>query len=438
MRIELTIKVTYLPTWGAYEGLRELIQNARDAEVEHNAPMSVAYQGGKVVITNEGSTLDKRDLLLGQTTKVGRADLIGKFGEGLKLGVLALVRAGHAVRIVTGGESWIPVIENSETFNEPVLVFKTRTLQNTYNRVSIEIDDISREDWKLMRKNFLFLEDEGTTVQTGNGTILINPENKGRVFVRGIFVQYMPDLAYGYNLNEADLDRDRRMVESWDLNYRICAIWQEAVNRRPDLFENFTAMLEDSARDLSGIDEYAAGFMDRELRQQVTSAFISRHGQDAVPVSNLAESAEIGHLGKQGIVVNKPLGAILRSIMGTTDVIKEKLRNEATVIYGWHALSLDAQTHLKRAIALLEQAGEAIGLADIDVTDFRDPDIHGMCKDGRILLAKKALDTQKQALQVLIHELAHKTSGSGDGTKAHVSEIERLWSNVAEILLNAN
>src|SRR5574343_699269 len=148
MRIELTIKVTYLPNWGAYEGLRELIQNARDAEVEHNAPMTVTFQSGKVVITNVGSTLDKRDLLLGQTTKVGRSDLIGKFGEGLKLGVLALVRAGHAVRIVTGNESWIPVIEESETFKEPVLVFKTRALQGTHNRVSIEIDGISRQEWE--------------------------------------------------------------------------------------------------------------------------------------------------------------------------------------------------------------------------------------------------------------------------------------------------
>lgn len=438
MRIELTIKVTYLPNWGAYEGLRELIQNARDAEVEHSAPMSVTFQSGKVVITNEGSTLDKRDLLLGQTTKVGRSDLIGKFGEGLKLGVLALVRAGHAVRIVTGSESWIPVIEESETFKEPVLVFKTRTLQGTHNRVSIEIDGISRQEWELMRRNFLFLCEDCTAVSTNYGTLLLEPANKGKVFVRGIFVQYKADLAYGYDLNEADLDRDRRMVETWDLNYRIRSIWQEAINRRPDLFKQFTTMLEESSSDVQGIDEFAVGYMDSSVRQQVTNAFIERHGADAVPVSNLAESAEIGHLGKQGVVVNKPLGAILRSILGSTDAVKERLRNEATVSYSWHALNDDERQHITKALELLMVVGEPIGLADIDITDFRDPSINGMFKDGRIMVAKKALASQKQALLVVIHELAHKNSGAGDGTKAHVAEIERLWANVAEALLASN
>jgi hypothetical protein len=439
MRIELTIKVTYLPNWGAYEGLRELLQNARDAETEHNAPMTVTYKAGQVVITNEGCVLNHRDLLLGQTSKDGRADLIGKFGEGLKLGVLALVRDGHAVRITTGGESWIPVIEESETFGgEQVLVFKTRALQSTNNRVSIEIDGITRQEWETMKQSFLFLLEKGTEVETCNGTILLEDGHKGKVFVRGIFVQYLADITYGYDLFEADLDRDRRMVENWDLRYRIRNIWQEAVSRRSDLFGRFTQLLETSAQDLAGIDDFAAGYMDREVRNQVTKSFLERHGADAVPVMNLAESAEIGHLGKQGVIVNKPLGAILTSIMGTTASIKEKLRQESTVIYGWHALTGDEQKNLTSSIAILNEVEVPICLADIDVTDFRDNSIGGMYKDDRIIIAKKYLAIRKETMKVLVHEYAHKSTKAPDGAKQHVTEIERIWADVTDLLLNAN
>ncbi len=88
-KIQLSIKTDYLPNWGLWEGIRELIQNGRDAEIEMDAPMSVDYKFDRqtLVIKNSGAALTQEALLLGHTTKVGRSDTIGKFGEGLKLGV---------------------------------------------------------------------------------------------------------------------------------------------------------------------------------------------------------------------------------------------------------------------------------------------------------------------------------------------------------------
>ena len=116
MKIELTIKVDYLPNWGVYEGIRELLQNGKDAETEYNAPLTVRYRkdSNTVGIENDGCPLPYEALLLGHTSKVGRPDLIGKFGEGLKLGILALVRTGLPVKIRSGGEVWVPSIQRSE------------------------------------------------------------------------------------------------------------------------------------------------------------------------------------------------------------------------------------------------------------------------------------------------------------------------------------
>ena len=122
MKIPLSIEADYLPEWGAWEGIRELVQNGKDAEVQLDAPLKVTHKNQTLVIENEGASMERRALLFGSTTKTGRDDLIGKFGEGLKLGMLALVRAGRPVKIRVGGEVWIPTIEKSNGCNANGLV----------------------------------------------------------------------------------------------------------------------------------------------------------------------------------------------------------------------------------------------------------------------------------------------------------------------------
>ena len=88
-KIELSIKAAYLPGWSLYEGIRELLQNARDAEVQDDAKMSVKHVYrirdkrpiGALVISNDGTTIPKESFLIGHTTKLGRNDLAGQYGE---------------------------------------------------------------------------------------------------------------------------------------------------------------------------------------------------------------------------------------------------------------------------------------------------------------------------------------------------------------------
>jgi len=123
VRIELSINTKYMPAWGLWEGVRELIQNAKDGETQLSAKMTVEHDAATdtLTITNEGATLPHEALLLGHTTKLGDKNTIGQFGEGLKIGLLAIVRAGHAVAIRNGGESWTPVMIQSPAFGVEVL-----------------------------------------------------------------------------------------------------------------------------------------------------------------------------------------------------------------------------------------------------------------------------------------------------------------------------
>jgi hypothetical protein len=442
MKLELTIKTTYLPNWGAYEGIRELLQNGRDAVTEHGATFDVRWRMdasglGVLVIENEGCVLPHEALLLGHTSKLGRADLIGKFGEGLKLGVLALVRAGHRVKIRSGSEVWVPRIARSDKFDADVLVFDIMTGRKTENRVQVEIGNVSAEAWEKLQEHFLFLHEieADETVKSHSGTLLLAPRYQGMIFVKGIFVQ-KGEFEHGYNLADAEVDRDRKMVDRWDLSYRTNAIWREAMGARPDLIGGYVTMLDRGTADVSEISAYAATELPTEVKEAAAALFVDRYGKNAVPVTTLSESADMEHLGRVGIVVNKSLGAVLATTFGTVADQKEKLRNETVKLHGWHDLTEIEKANLRSAIELVVAASVPCTLDEIDVVDFRDAGLQGLYKDGRTQIAKKHLAHRDETLAILVHEIAHRLGG-GDGEKSHVSNIERIWSGIVASMRGA-
>lgn len=434
MRIELSIVVNYMINWGIWEGLRELIQNARDAAVEYDATFSVRYANGKLYIENDGTTLAYEALLLGTTSKSNRPDLIGKFGEGLKLGILALVRAGMPVKIRSGSEVWVPSIQRSDKFNADVLVFDIEKGRKPQNRVAIEIGGIDAETWEQFNKLFLFLAKipDDKMVQTSAGTLILDSAYEGKVFVKGIFVGNDSKLSFGYDLVDGEVDRDRKMVAKYDLQYRTQGIWREALARRPDLIGDFGKLLDRQSADVDGVDTWSAGYIPEAARKTLAAEFVERHGDGALPVGSLSESQDVEHLGKKGIVCPKPLKSLLETILGTVDSNKQKLTKETLKLYGWHELDAVERAHIESAIAMVNPV-EPVTINDVDVADFRDPKLMGLFKDGRVQLAKKHLGDRKETLTTLVHEVAHRVGG--DGEKGHVANIERIWGGIVEGLL---
>ncbi len=430
LKVQLTIKTSYLSSWGAYEGVRELIQNARDAEVEGHK-LTVDWRNDALRIENEGTVLPLKALLLGHTTKEGRSDQIGKFGEGFKLGVLALVRAGHPVKIRNGSEVWVPSLERSEVFDEEVLTFRIYGGREAVNRVRVEIGGISKEAWLKMRECFLFLHTPKASdvVVTSSGTLLLSEALRGRVFVKGIFVQTDPDLKFGYDLRDAELDRDRRMVESWNLRYHTKNVFLAAMNKRKTLLEDFEGMLETPTTEVETIlDAYSSLAVSEETAKEITSRFHRRYGEGAVPVANLAESREMEHLGKRGIVVPKQLSTVLAKVLGDAMTVKEGLQKSVTKTYGWAELEAVERESLTEAIELVNPI-EPVRLDDIDVVDFRAANLMGQFKDGqRVLIAKKYLLDRDETLRILIHEVAHRNGG--DGEAAHAFRVETIWKTL--------
>jgi hypothetical protein len=327
---------------------------------------------------------------------------------------------------------WTPKIERSEKFDADVLVFYIEKGRAEKDRVQIEISGVSAESWETMDDHFLFLGKlpKDAAVKTGYGTLLIGDRFAGRVYVKGIFVQRANDMSYGYDLSDAQVDRDRKMVDSYDLSYKTQSIWREAMVTRPDLTTSFVELLEREAADISGVNEWNAANLPEPVKEKVAEAFVKRHGTAAIPVSSLADSQSVEHLGKTGIVCPKPLRHVLEAKLGSLADNKAKLAKETQKLFGWHELSLDEKAHVERALFLVNGV-TPVTLAEVDVTEFRDENLLGLWRgsEGRVQLAKKILADRDRTLEVLVHEVAHKLGG-GDGEKSHVANIERIWSGI--------
>lgn len=431
-KIPLSIKTSYLPNWGMAEGVRELIQNARDAEIEHEATMTVEYVNGSLRIENEGTVLPHQALLLGHTTKSERTDTIGKFGEGLKLGVLALIRAGHSVKIRSGGEVWVPSIDFSSVFKADVLTFDITGGRQGKNRVRVEVGGISPQQWAEMKGNFLFLEkSDGKRIQTSNGTLLLGEAMRGKIFVKGIFVQNLPKLQFGYDLLNADLDRDRKMIESWDLQYKTRAVYLSALSADSELFAQFEEMLENQTPEVAGIDVNNTAYIAPAVIDHVAENFVTLHGANAVPVATQAEAEEVEKLGVRGVVVNRQRGALLQRKLGDFFAIKARLSTESTQEYSWSDLSEVEKSNLSDASALLSEVVE-LGIARIHVMDFRSSTMLGQYDKGHVHIARSVLGDSDEVLRVLIHEVTKDDTTDVGGS--HLSRVERIWVKIARNL----
>ncbi|MEI7620859.1 MAG: hypothetical protein WCJ57_04825, partial [Candidatus Falkowbacteria bacterium] len=219
-------------------------------------------------IGNKASILDVNSLLLGETTKSDDDRAIGKFGEGYKLALLVLTRLGKKVKIFNYGarEVWTAALKNSKKFNG------AKTLQ-------IEVEDKffwqSVPDNNLMYQIYPLTEDEQQAIFESNlnlqiqqagafvegadifttktGQILLDSMYKGKLFVAGLYISTDDRLHYGYNFKPEyiELDRDRRMIQSFELQWKTSEMWRTIGDDR------IITMVKNNADDVRYIKTYS-------------------------------------------------------------------------------------------------------------------------------------------------------------------------------------
>ena len=265
----------YCSDWKLHEAIREILQNQMDG-------MCLKSKGGKKYIevnvstnqydfdfihsdTNEKlgeirynkenkvltiwnlGTLETADLLLGgKKGETKNDEIIGRFGEGMKLAALAFGRNKKIFIIITGGEEWRFEIKEAKNFTrngQPqkcLFWWKAKCKNNDYkDKIVVIIRNIELDEWKNEIDNYLWLTQKNigaiTAYAADNktilGQILLGEEFRNKIFVKDIFVietmkkeekeknikNNITHCFFGFN-TDLNLDRDRNCIP--DLNER--------------------------------------------------------------------------------------------------------------------------------------------------------------------------------------------------------------------------
>ncbi|KAF8339681.1 uncharacterized protein EI90DRAFT_3037463 [Cantharellus anzutake] len=206
----------------------------------------------------------KRDvLMLGTTSKESNRIsqyAIGGHGEGLKVGINALVRNHHKVTYYTNSEIWNFTYEEVESLGQKGLTVTFRVVpsrvtddgrrnftksadQHTTVVVKgIGLDAICLDNYLFLRPCNSILAPTHRSVFYKCGYICLTEEHAGRLYVRGILVHRhkmkdtptstQPTLHYGYNiLGNLPLSRDRGLSsDDFSLSEYIFCVWESLLS----------------------------------------------------------------------------------------------------------------------------------------------------------------------------------------------------------------
>lgn len=325
-KFELSISTEYVPDWGLVEALRELFQNALDNETmnpENKMGWQYNKRSGEVKITNKTSKLSVESLLLGSGTKHNRTDTIGKHGEGYKIAFMVLLRNNKTIRVDNYGanEIWDVRLVKSRKYKGQLVptVFINKEpvwKKKPSSDLTITIGGITEEEYKELEVKNLHLRGEEVRAfdTTEKGRILLDEAEHGNIYVEGLFVTNISGLQYGYDFSPKaiSLDRDRKLVDSFNVKWSASELWCRAAEQDDKAMEMAVELVNDSAPDtayLSNMSYYGKG-----LFNGVAKKFYEDNGKDAVPVtSNLEyEAVEKAEMGKP-IIVTSEIAQILRS-----------------------------------------------------------------------------------------------------------------------------
>ena len=290
----------YCKSWGLWEAVREILQNAIDQQtVNESNQIKFDYDEKKqtLEISNTGSALERSTILMGKTSKEDDIRTIGQHGEGYKVALLVLTRLGKRVVVKNykKNEKWVPLFVKDKNYdNEEVLKIK---IEKYYFKrlpdhdLTFEIKDVTKEEWDSITPLYLgFSIDKDVFNDEDFGTILFSEEQKGKIYVNGLYVETSKEkFQFGYNLrpDSISLDRDRRSVNSFDLKTKSALMIKNYYEKKPDSIEIIKKLIDEKASDI----EYLYHFTnkDNDITLAISNIFSERYGDNAYPVSSQDE-----------------------------------------------------------------------------------------------------------------------------------------------------
>jgi len=419
----------YVKEWGPWEVIREIVTNALDEdpgftiEADLSGIMDTGEFAHKVTVISHTGSLKTRHLILGVSDKKDAA-AIGQFGEGLKLALLRLTTWGLPVHIYTSDmHLWC---SEAELLGERVLQINWEPFGGREGTV------ITIEGWThpIYEDRFLRPGDPRIIFTDPFGRSILRQDIPD-IFVKGIWVQkakgYGDPYAYGYDLRDAKMNRDRSTISGWDVNWEIGKIWASVGDA--DLLTGFWNSVKDRAA------ERTCSLHGTAIKNPaaVKEAFQEVYGHFAVLETDESYTREAQHRGAETISVDRigtNLATTVKDLVGTDAEYVMQMEGKSFVRVNDDELAEQQLSSLKLVRRLAKRYGY-----DGKVSAFVMPDGVEAAWDnnGTIRLSVQELCSEGKSVACLVHELAHVVCS--DVGRDNTSEFNNAVAQVAAALI---
>ena len=450
---------TWRQEWGEWESIRDIVQNALDEAEAYRW----GYDDQGLWISDRGKGVAIADFLLGPP-KLKPDYARGKFGEGMKIATLALVRRGYSVRVETvGRELRIIFLEQAVDGTAETLAALWRSngrMQGTEFHI-IGYTGPAFEDRfavNLPRSSILVETPSPLAVPVRRYNQLIDhpfPDGS-RIFARDIYMRQINSL-YSYNLWGFEMAPDRFGPKEESAMWAdMGRLW--SCVRSVNLLEIFLQMVRDPpilktvethqitlADYMMGVEPVSGKPYQQFVRDNASAwqkAWRNQFGENAVMRTDSRWDSMVRHLGYAPVSVQYGVEHCLRQVITTDeDLIKvsqERLRDVEVLADGKLTGRQLASLELAREIAhrltgwtyrpvrgvhaaIIPPASDRVRTAGMYSRTMEE-----------IYISADQLEHGRSTVDTVIHELAHHTTGAEDGEEAHNAEMTRLASQVVE------
>jgi len=457
--------------WGMWEAIRDIVQNALDESESY----SFGYDAEGLWISDTGGGVSIRDFMLGgQKEKPEWAR--GRYGEGMKLSVLTLLRENYMVYISTVGREIWPVFHPWKTGPsqyDDMLVFLWRPIRTSRRGTTFHIigyDGPSYDRYfavNLPKSLILARVPSPITEPKQRLNSLIRAEGMaasklgGIIYCRDIYLMEI-ESPFSYNLWGFKVSPDRHGPEKEDEMWADMArLWCGVSN--PALLKTLIKMLleEDKKNALSTTEGRKIGFsyplgyepvlnksylnVAKDNADAWKKAWRDATGTGTVLRTNSRYDAMVQHLGYKSVKVHwlaeNFLSALIMSDRGLIAESQERLsRSEAVPD---NKLTVNAQKHLMLARRIAREfrcervSGGVIPQASdmARTAGMYDPTLE------EIIIHINQMETCGDMMDTLVHELGHHVaylksgrsgdiSTYGDLTEGHSAAMSKVSADI--------
>ena len=457
---------TWRQEWGEWEAIRDIVQNALDEAETYKW----GFDDQGLWISDKGKGVGVADFLLGPP-KLKSDYARGKFGEGMKIAGLALVREGYPVHIMTvGRELWIIFLEQDVNGKAKSLAALWRpggtTEGTTWHIIGYDGKAYSDRFSVNLPKAAIKAQVPAPItepVQRYNQLIEYDFPEGSRIYARDIYLKSIRS-RFSYNLWGFPLAPDRHApAREADMYTDMGRLW--AGIKKVELLEHFFKMMRDppdidsqESHQIS-MGSYGMGTnpvtesnysqLLKKNQQYWKEAWANCFGENAVMRTNERWDALVKHLGYYSVGLYYAITDTLSEIIKTDDQLMQESQDrlrDVTVISD-RDLSPAQRVHLElaRAIAREIQGSEQLRGIHAAIIPPASDRVRTAGMYGRdtveIFISAEQLSVARSAVDTTIHELAHHTAGQSvsnpmeaeDGAEAHTRELTRLAGEVVQL-----